>query len=85
MKLGHILSREIDIRGSQWQVDQPHKYYPWSAPRDRDAVMRMIESGDLVVDHLISHVAKPEEADNLYKLIVAGSKGWMAIFFDWDG
>ena len=45
LRLGPILSREIDIRGSQWSVDSPHKYYPWSSPRDRAAIMRMIESG----------------------------------------
>lgn len=84
MRLSPLLSREIDIRGSQWQVDYPHKYYPWSTPRNRSAIMRMIESGDLSVDHLISHVAKPEEAHELYRLIVAGPKGWMGIFFDWN-
>jgi len=84
MRLSPLLSREIDVRGSQWQVDYPHKYYPWSTPRNRSAIMRMIESGDLWVDHLISHVAKPEEAHELYRLIVAGPKGWMGIFFDWN-
>ena len=84
LRLGPILSREIEIRGSQWAVDSPHKYYPWSSPRDRAAVMRMIESGDLKIDHLISHVAKPEEADDLYRLIVDGTRGWMGILFDWD-
>ena len=84
MRLGPILSREIDIRGSQWTDDSVHKYYPWSSARDRAAVMRMIESGNLKVDHLISHVAKPEEADDLYRLIVDGTRGWMGIFFDWD-
>ena len=84
MRLGPILSREIDIRGSQWTDESVHKYYPWSSPRDRAAVMRMIESGDLEIDHLISHVAKPEEADELYRLIVEGTHGWMGILFDWD-
>ncbi len=84
MRLGPILSREIDIRGSQWTDDSVHKYYPWSSARDRAAVMRMIESGALEIDHLISHVAKPEEADELYRLIVEGTQGWMGILFDWD-
>ena len=84
MRLGPILSREIDIRGSQWTVDSRHKYYPWSSPRDRAATMRMIESDDLKVDHLISHVAKPEEAPDLYGLIVKGTRDWMGILFDWD-
>ena len=83
MRLRNLLRREIDLRGSHWQEDRPHKYYPWTTNRDRDAVMRMIAAGDLKVDHLVSHVARPEEADRLYRDIVAGPKGWMGIFFDW--
>ncbi len=83
MRLRNLLVREIDLRGSHWQEDRPHKYYPWTTNRDRNAVMRMIATGDLKVEHLISHVAKPEEADRLYKDIVAGPQGWMGIFFDW--
>jgi threonine dehydrogenase-like Zn-dependent dehydrogenase len=46
--------------------------------------MRLIASGDLEVDPFISHVAKPEEANDLYGKILAGTAGWMSIFFDWD-
>ena len=46
--------------------------------------MRMIASGDLKVDDLISHVAKPEEANELYQKILAGTTGWMSVFFDWE-
>jgi 2-desacetyl-2-hydroxyethyl bacteriochlorophyllide A dehydrogenase len=84
MRLRNLLRRELDVRGSHWLDDGPHKYYPWTPNRDRYAVMRMISTGDLKIDHLISHVAKPEEADRLYNDIVAGPKGWMGIFFDWD-
>ena len=44
--------------------------------------MRMIADGDIKVDHLISHVAKPEEAEALYRKMAAGPTGWMSIFFD---
>ena len=45
--------------------------------------MRLIASGELQVDYLISHVAKPEEANALYGKIMVGTAGWMSIFFDW--
>ena len=83
MRLRNLLVRELDIRASHWQEDRPHKYYPWTTLRDRFAVMRMIACGDLKVDHLISHVVKPEEADRLYRQMIDGPKGWMGIFFDW--
>jgi 2-desacetyl-2-hydroxyethyl bacteriochlorophyllide A dehydrogenase len=80
-----LLRRELDIRGvyERGLENNPHPYWPWTRQRNRRAVMRMIASGELRVDHLISHVAKPEEADALFRQIVAGPKGWMSIFFDW--
>ena len=78
--------RELDIRGV-WAADQeyvPHPYWPWTRYRSRKATMRMIASGDLKVDHLISHVCKPEEANDIFQRILAGPKGWMSVYFDWD-
>ena len=78
-----LLRRELDVRGSYGNVHDAHRYYRWTQRRDRDAIMRMMESGELVVDHLISHVADPAEADDLYRKIVEGPAGWMGVFFDW--
>ena len=81
-----LLRKELQVRGSNeiWGLGSPHPYWPWTRESNRRAIMRMIATGDLKVDHLISHVAKPEEADELYQKILAGPKGWMGIFFDWD-
>ena len=79
-----LLRWELDIRGSYGTVHDAHRYYPWTQRRDRKAIMRMIESGDLKIDHLISHVARPEDADSLYQRIVSGPQGWMGIFFNWE-
>ncbi len=79
-----LLRWELDIRGSYGTVHEAHRYYPWTMRRDRAAIMRMIESGDLDVGHLLSHVARPGEADDLYRKIAAGPQGWMGIFFDWE-
>jgi 2-desacetyl-2-hydroxyethyl bacteriochlorophyllide A dehydrogenase len=80
-----LLRRELDIRGTYAnQLTEPHKYWPWTIQGDRKAIMRLIASGELKVDHLISHVARPEEADDVYKMIAAGPSGWMSVFFDWE-
>jgi 2-desacetyl-2-hydroxyethyl bacteriochlorophyllide A dehydrogenase len=81
-----LLRRELDIRGvyGRGLENNPHPYWPWTRQRNRRAVMRLIASGDLQVDHLISHVAKPEEASAIYQRIVAGPAGWMSCFFDWE-
>ena len=78
-----LLRRELDIRGSYGTIDYAHRNYAWTQRRDRVAIWRMIESGDLKVDHLISHIAKPEMANDLYQKIGEGTSGWMGIFFDW--
>ena len=81
-----LLDKELRVRGSFQArgLGSPHPYWPWTRQRNRRAFMRIIALGDLTVDHLISHVAKPEEADELFQKILAGPKGWMGIFFDWD-
>ena len=81
-----IVRRELDIRGvyAGEQENNPHPYWPWTRYRSRKAAMRLIASGDLKVDHLISHVCKPEEANDIYQQILAGPKGWMSVFFDWE-
>ena len=80
-----LLRWELDIRGVYGSgLDRPHPYWPYTRERNRRAIMRMIASGDLLVDYLISHVAKPEQANELYQKMLAGTEGWMSIFFDWE-
>ena len=82
-----MLNKELQIRGSSAASrieHHAHPYWPWTLQRDRRAIMRMIATGDLKVDHLISHVAKPEEANELYRTMAAGPTGWMSVFFDWE-
>ena len=82
-----LLRRELDIRGTYGRGldESAHPYWPWTLRRDRETIMRMISTGDLQVDHLISHVARPEEANELYHKMVSGPTGWMSVFFDWTG
>tara|TARA_B100000809_G_scaffold260893_1_gene308677 strand:- start:1610 stop:1750 length:141 start_codon:yes stop_codon:yes gene_type:complete len=46
--------------------------------------MRLIASNELKVDHMISHVVQPEEAEEIYRMIASGTSGWMSVFFDWE-
>ena len=89
--VGRVLSAgagmEAYPQGPSWNQDledNPHPYWPWTRQRNRAAVMRMVSMGDLKVDHLVSHVVRPEEANEVYRRMVAGPEGWMGGFFDWD-
>ena len=80
-----LLRRELDIRGTYASdLHRPHKYWPWTQQGDRSAIMRLIASNELKVDHMISHVVKPEKADEIYRMIATGTTGWMSVFFDWE-
>ena len=80
-----LLRKELDIRGTYLSnLDRPHKYWPWTRQRNRSATMRLIASNELKVDHMISHVVQPEEAEEIYRMIASGTSGWMSVFFDWE-
>ena len=82
-----LLRKELQVRGIHGSIgleDTPHPYWPWTLQRDRRGIMRMIATGELQVDHLVSHVAKPEDANELYQKILDGPRGWMSVFFDWE-
>ena len=78
--------RELDIRAvyDGGTDEEPHPYMPWVPSRNYNTIMGMIARGDLKVDHLISHVAKPEDANELYQKMLSGPTGWMSVLFDWD-
>ena len=81
-----LLRRELDIRGvyGRGLEDSAHPKFPWTRRRNRRAIMRLIAQGALVVDPLISHVARPEHAPRLYRQVLEGTAGWMSILFDWN-
>ena len=77
-----MLNKELQIRGSSAVSGierHQHPYWPWTLQRNRSAIMRMIASGDLKVDHLVSHVAKPEEATTCTTRWRQGPRTWMSV------
>jgi threonine dehydrogenase-like Zn-dependent dehydrogenase len=79
-----LLRRELTVVGSyETGLLTPHPYWPWTRQRNRGVCYRLIASGQLRVDPLLSHVAPPGEAQALYRMIAAGSGGWMSVEFAW--
>ncbi|HKG24724.1 MAG TPA: zinc-binding alcohol dehydrogenase [Thermomicrobiales bacterium] len=80
-----LLRHELTILGVyEIGIDQPHGYWPWSRPRNRRACLRLLASGQLRLDHLISHVVPPTEAEAMFRMMARGGDDWMGIVFDWD-
>jgi threonine dehydrogenase-like Zn-dependent dehydrogenase len=80
-----LLRRELSILGVyETGLDAPHAYWPWTRQRNRAACYRLIASGALRVDALLSHVVRPNEAQALYRMMAAGGNDWMCVTFDWE-
>jgi L-iditol 2-dehydrogenase len=80
-----LLRHELTILGVyEIGIDQPHGYWPWSRPRNRRACLRLLASRQLRLDHLISHVVPPTEAETMFRMMSRGGDDWMGIVFDWE-
>jgi threonine dehydrogenase-like Zn-dependent dehydrogenase len=81
-----LLRHELTILGVyEIGIDQPHGYWPWTRARNRRACLRLLASGQLRLDHLISHVVPPTEAEAIFRMMARGGDGWMGIVFAWEG
>jgi threonine dehydrogenase-like Zn-dependent dehydrogenase len=79
-----LLRRELSIIGVyEVDMDQPSVYWPWSRSRNRRACLRLLQSGELRMDHLISHVVPYTEAESMFRSMLDGSANWMGVVFDW--
>jgi L-iditol 2-dehydrogenase len=83
--LSDIHLREVSILGAHQPKtpDQDHIYYRWSKDRDRKLVMKLIASGKLPVEDLITHVAKPEACQEIYTMLAESPRGVLGVVFEW--
>ena len=80
-----LLRRELTIVGNyETGLLAPHPYWPWTRRRNRRATFRLIASGQLKVDHLLTHVVSPARAQEMYRMIAAGGSDWLTVTFAWD-
>jgi threonine dehydrogenase-like Zn-dependent dehydrogenase len=80
-----LLRHELTILGVyEIGIDQPHGYWPWTRARNRRACLRLLASGQLRLDHLISHVVPPTEAETMFRMMARGGDDWLGIVFAWD-
>lgn len=79
-----LLRRELTILGTYEDgLHEPHPYWPWTRQRNRAACYRLIAQRQLHVDALISHVAPPARAQDIYRTLADGGEGWMSVLFAW--
>jgi threonine dehydrogenase-like Zn-dependent dehydrogenase len=80
-----LLRHELTIIGVyESGLDQAHVYWPWTRRRNRAACFRLIASGLLKVDTMVTHVVPPTDAQAMYAMLAAGAGDWMSVIFDWE-
>lgn len=80
-----LLRHELTIIGIyETGLTAPHPYWPWTRQRNRRACLRLMKSGQLRVDNLISHVVPYTQAQQMYEMMARGGEDWMGIVLKWD-
>ena len=80
-----LLRREITLIGSyQRGLMAPHPYWPWSRPRNRRVCLRLMGTGELRIEPLLTHRIAPSEAEGLFASMLKGSDSWLGIVVKWD-
>ena len=83
--LADVHLREVSILGAH-QPKTPeadHIYYRWAKDRDRRLVMRLMGEGRLLVEDLITHVAEPEQCQEIYTMLADDPRDALGVVFNW--
>jgi len=83
--LDDIHLREVTVYGAH-QPKTPnddHIYHRFSKNRERALVIRLMAEGKLPIEDLITHVAHPEECQNVYDMLADNPHESLGVIFDW--
>jgi 2-desacetyl-2-hydroxyethyl bacteriochlorophyllide A dehydrogenase len=83
--LADVHLREVSILGAIQPItpDGDHVYYRWAKGRDRNLFMRLMSSGKLTVEDLITHVMKPDQCQETYSMLADTPQDALGVVFDW--
>jgi len=80
-----LMRRELSIIGNyEVGIDLPTAYWPWSRTRNRQAVLRLLGSGQMDIDPLVSHVYPAHEAREMRLMMFENREKWMGVALNWD-
>ena len=80
-----LLRKELIVTGTYERgLNQAHAYWRWTRERNRRACLRLMASGQLRLDHLLTQIVPAAQAPGIYDMILKGSAGWLGIVFKWE-
>lgn len=83
--LAEVHLREVSILGAiqPRTPDAGNMYYVWTKARERGLVLRLMAQGRVPVEHLITHVHKPAECQDVYSALAGEPKETLGVLLDW--
>ena len=79
--------REVAILGAiQPKTPQrDHIYFRWTMDRERSMLLDLMGEGKLPVEDLVTHVAKPEQCQEIYTMLADKPERVLGVVFEWGG
>ncbi len=77
--------REVSLLGAHQPKtpDADQIYHPFTKDRERRLVMQLMSAGRLPVEDLITHVARPDEAQDIYAMLAGSPPETLGVVFEW--
>ena len=79
----HLRELTIQAAFQPYTPEQGNRYYPWTLDRERNLIMRLMSDGRLPVEDLVSHVAKPEQCQEIYTMLADRPRNALGVLFEW--
>ena len=80
-----LLRREISLIGSYERgLTNASPYWPWSRSRNRKVCLRLMATGELRIEPLLTHRIAPSEAEGLFTTMLQGADSWLGIVVKWE-
>ena len=83
--LADVHLREVSLLGAiqPKTPNEDHIYYRFTKDRDRKLVLRLMASGKLPVEDLITHEPQPDECQEIYTMLADNPRESLGVVFDW--
>lgn len=79
-----LLRKELVLTGTyESGLSQPHAYWRWTRQRNRRSCLRLMSTGQLQLNHLITHRVPANQGPAMYEMLLRENKGWLGIVFEW--
>ena len=86
--LDELHLREVSMLGAiqPRTPEQDHIYFRWTKERERTLLLRLMAEGNLPSEDLATHVAKPEQCQDIYTMLAdrPGEAQALGVLFDWQ-